>query len=205
MLVTVWSVAVSVALGANPAYPSQPSSPPSRGIFQSNQVSPLGARPSVTPASCSNGSCGGGGGASYGDSYGGYGMSYDGGMSGAPSAYATGGAFPGNEPLYPYDSQSPWMHGYFQEVPAYGGFVYFRPYNYKHVMPQSQTSAGWGMQPTMPYSHQFWHRFKQPASMSPQLSNYRTPASARTPSFAGSKSPVIRGAVPVNYSKPAGR
>lgn len=71
------------------------------------------------------------------------------------------------EPLYPYDSQEPWMHGYWQEMPYYGGFRAFRPYNYKHVLSQSQTAAGWGMAPNMPYSQQFWPRYQEKASMSP--------------------------------------
>ena len=67
--------------------------------------------------------------------------------------------------LYPYDSHYPWVHGYFQEIPAYGGFVGFRPYNYKHVLSQSQAAGGWGLAPTMPYSQQFWHRYHQPATL----------------------------------------
>lgn len=69
------------------------------------------------------------------------------------------------EQRYPFDSQQNWVHGYFQEIPAYGGHVFFRPYNYKDVMSQSQTSAGWGMSPTMPYSQQFWHRYHDQATM----------------------------------------
>ncbi|QDT38948.1 hypothetical protein [Stratiformator vulcanicus] len=63
--------------------------------------------------------------------------------------------------LYPYDAPDPWMHGYIQEIPAYGGHRYFRPYNYKHLLAQSQTAAGFGMSPVMPYSQQFWHRYDQ--------------------------------------------
>jgi len=33
------------------------------------------------------------------------------------------------EQRYPFDSQQNWVHGYFQEIPAYGGYHYFRPYN----------------------------------------------------------------------------
>ena len=29
--------------------------------------------------------------------------------------------------LYPYDQQDPWLHGYYQRYPAYGGFASFRP------------------------------------------------------------------------------
>jgi hypothetical protein len=59
------------------------------------------------------------------------------------------------EARYPYDAPEPWLHGYFQETPAYGGFHVFRPYNYKHVFAQSQIAAEWGASPTSPYSHQF--------------------------------------------------
>ncbi len=69
------------------------------------------------------------------------------------------------EQRYPFDSQQNWVHGYFQDIPAYGGHVFFRPYNYKDVLSQSQTSAGWGMSPTMPYSQQFWHRYHDQATM----------------------------------------
>lgn len=67
--------------------------------------------------------------------------------------------------LYPYDTHYPWVHGYFQEIPAYGGYVSFRPYNYKHVLSQSQAAGGWGLDPTLPYSQQFWHRYHQRASL----------------------------------------
>lgn len=58
------------------------------------------------------------------------------------------------EARYPFDAPEPWLHGYFQETPAYGGYHVFRPYNYKHVFVQSQIAAGWGAPSTMPYSHQ---------------------------------------------------
>lgn len=69
------------------------------------------------------------------------------------------------EQRYPFDTQQNWVHGYFQEIPAYGGHVLYRPYNYKDVLSQSQTAAGWGMSPTMPYSQQFWHRYHDQATM----------------------------------------
>ena len=70
-----------------------------------------------------------------------------------------------NEQLYPYDSQTIWQHGHFQEIPAYGGHVSFRPYNYKDVLSQAQTAAGWGERANMPYSQQFWHRYSEQARM----------------------------------------
>jgi hypothetical protein len=69
-----------------------------------------------------------------------------------------------SEGRYPYDAPDPWTHGYFQEIPAYGGFHAFRPYNYKHVQAQSQLAAEWGLSPTAPYSQQFWRAYHPSAS-----------------------------------------
>lgn len=69
------------------------------------------------------------------------------------------------EQRYQFDSQQNWVHGYFQEIPAYGGHAYFRPYNYKDILSQSQVSAGWGHSPVMPYSQQFWHKYHDQATM----------------------------------------
>ena len=74
------------------------------------------------------------------------------------------------EQLYPYDYQAPWHHNYYQEIPAYGGFNAFRPYNYKHLLAQSQAAGGWGLSPQMPYAQQFWHRYQQRALMYTQAS-----------------------------------
>ncbi len=62
--------------------------------------------------------------------------------------------------LYPYDQQDPWLHGHFQRVPAYGGFSSFRPYNYRHVLAQTQLAQSWGHTHGMPYSQQFWNRYR---------------------------------------------
>jgi hypothetical protein len=62
--------------------------------------------------------------------------------------------------LYPFDQQDPWLHGYFQRVPAYGGFASFRPYNYRHVYSQTQISSQWGSAHGMPYSQQFWNKYR---------------------------------------------
>lgn len=83
------------------------------------------------------------------------------------------------EQRHAFDTQQNWVHGYFQEIPAYGGHVFYRPYNYKDVLSQSQTAAGWGMSPTMPYSQQFWHRYHDQATMlKMSRSNSRLPAGA---------------------------
>ncbi len=91
--------------------------------------------------------------------YGGYGYSN-------PSGGFIGGHFGlAGEPMFRYDAQEPWLHGYFQEIPAYGGHHAFRPYNYKQLLAQSQAAAGWGLSATMPYSQQFWHRYEEKAKM----------------------------------------
>lgn len=99
---------------------------------------------------------GGGGDIPYGEDYGGgpQGLGY-------PGVISNGG---GDE-LYPYDQQDPWLHGYFQEIPAYGGYAHFRPYNYRHVLAQTQAAAGWGLSKTMPYSHQYWQQYHERASL----------------------------------------
>lgn len=69
------------------------------------------------------------------------------------------------EQRFPFDSQQNWVKGYSQEIPAYGGHVFYRPYNYKDVYSQSQTAAGWGMPATTGYSQQFWHKYHDQATM----------------------------------------
>lgn len=78
------------------------------------------------------------------------------------SAGVTGGLY-GDE-LYPFDSQYPWQHGYFQEISPYSGYHFFRPYNYRHVLSQTQTAAGWGIVPQLAYSQHFWNRYQEQAA-----------------------------------------
>lgn len=81
-----------------------------------------------------------------------------------PAGYTDPGFGPGGygqgrgDPFYPYDGPEPWLRGQWQEIPAYGGYHFFRPYNYKHVLSQSQVAGGWGMNPVMPYSQSFFAR-----------------------------------------------
>jgi hypothetical protein len=74
-----------------------------------------------------------------------------------------------SEPLYKYDDQEKWKHGWFQEMPYYGGYSMFRPYNYHDVFGQATTAQGWGM--SMPYSQQFWNRYEH-------MTNLAQPAGA---------------------------
>ncbi len=58
----------------------------------------------------------------------------------------------------PYDAIEPWVHGHWQELPAYGGHAYFRPYNYRHVYIQSEVAASWGTSAVLPYSQEYFRR-----------------------------------------------
>lgn len=70
------------------------------------------------------------------------------------------------EPLYFYDDQEPWKHGYLHETPYSHGYHSFRPYNYQHVYRQSATSQSLGMSAVMPYSQEFWQRYEAMADLS---------------------------------------
>ncbi len=78
------------------------------------------------------------------------------------SAGVTGGIY--GDPLYPFDSPYPWQHAYFQEISPYSGYHYFKPYNYRHVLSQTQTAAGWGITPQLAYSQHFWNRYQEQAT-----------------------------------------
>lgn len=86
--------------------------------------------------------------------------------------YPDGGQYIGaasvgsSEPMYYYDEQDRWKHGYIKVMPYYHGFHSFRPYNYHHVFGQSTTAQGFGMSPVMPYSQQFWHKYEHMADLS---------------------------------------
>ena len=132
---------------------------------------------------------------------GGYGMEYGGYPDASPIPGAgiespvgagSAGAYSASvtEQLYSFDAPEPWLHGYFQEIPAYGGWAHFRPYNYRHVLSQSQAAGGWGMSPQMPYSHQFWHRYQERATMSNEV-----PAYGREQAAAGYAAPPQTGGI----------
>ena len=88
-----------------------------------------------------------------------------GGVMGDGAGMVSGGCGSG-DPLFWYNDPQPWMHGYFQHMPAYDGHQFFRPYNYKHVYSQSVAAASWaGERYSMPYSHAFWHRYREVATM----------------------------------------
>lgn len=101
-----------------------------------------------------------------------------------------------NEPLYPYDDQDPWKHGYLQVIPFYGGYHSGRPYNYHHVFSQTQTSVGWGMPHGLPYSQQWWTRFEPLGD----------PGRAMTEpnGYFGQVAPPLRSQEWAGYSPPAG-
>ena len=88
------------------------------------------------------------------------------GVVGGQVAYMDSGMVGGSsEQMYPFDNPAPWLHGQFQAIPAYGGHVSFRPYNFKHVGPQARMATMMGAPSTMPYSQQFWHRYEESARM----------------------------------------
>ena len=51
------------------------------------------------------------------------------------AAYGRYGSEGSSEPYHPNDSQLNWVHGYHQEIPAYGGHPVFRPYNFTKDRP----------------------------------------------------------------------
>ncbi|OYW22727.1 MAG: hypothetical protein B7Z55_04315 [Planctomycetales bacterium 12-60-4] len=104
------------------------------------------------------------------------------------------------EQRYPFDSNQNWVHGYFQEIPAYGGHAFYRPYNYKDVLSQSQTAAGWGASPVLPYSQQFWHRYHDRATML-KLSQVEQPVVPQ-PFHPGMGQPAPAGVVPAGVWSP---
>ena len=130
---------------------------------------------------------------------------------------------------YPYDQQDPWLHGYYQRVPAYGGFASFRPYNYRHVFSQTQISTQWGSANGMPYSQQFWNKYRgsyldqnlhsqmqaQPMPLRPSTSVYpassvrpivyesaATPLMPMQPATAQTAAPQVSNSSPAAGAKP---
>lgn len=98
---------------------------------------------------------------SNGDQYGATELPYEASYP-MTSAGVTSGLY--GDPLYPFDSQYPWQHGYFQEISPYSGYHYFKPYNYRHVLSQTQTASGWGITPQLAYSQHFWNRYQEQAT-----------------------------------------
>src|SRR5579863_7319907 len=74
---------------------------------------------------------------------------------------ASPGGGPVTDPYLNYDAYEPWVHGYWQELPAFGGYAYFRPYNYRHVYVQSEVAASWGTSAQMPYSQEYFRRARE--------------------------------------------
>lgn len=119
----------------------------------------------------------------------------------AQEAFVGGASVGSSEPLYRYDDQERWKHGYLQIMPYYHGWHSFRPYNYHHVFNQSQTAAGWGMSPAMPYSQQFWHKYENMTDLSQGHHSLVSPNVAPTP--VDSHYPTqINGAPQPQYGSP---
>ncbi len=102
----------------------------------------------------------------------------------------------GQEQLYPFDGYEPWLHGHFQEIPAYGGYRAFRPYNYRHVLAQSQVAGGWGMSPATPYSQEYFRKLRDQASLEQRLSRFEA---------AYSRAQAVRGGLPQDFQIVDGR
>lgn len=128
-----------------------------------------------------------GGYAGGGNAGGGYASGgYDAGSYMGPSVGAS-------EPMFRYDEQERWKHGYIQNVPYYEGFHSFRPYNYHHVFSQSQTAAGWGMSAVLPYSQQFWHKYEAQVDLSRGNHTPVTPYEAPIPQYDHHPKPIMPG------------
>ena len=123
--------------------------------------------------------------------------SWSAGMGGFGNPYdaVSMGGGGGGDQLYPFDSPEPWLWGHFQEIPAYGGYASFRPHNYKHVLAQMDVAGRWGISPTMAYSHQWYHRYRQRGGMHP---NFGTP-------YAASGEPDFGDIASVDGSSPSDR
>ena len=85
------------------------------------------------------------------------------------------GGGPVTDPYLNYDAYEPWVHGYWQELPAFGGYAYFRPYNYRHVYVQSEVAASWATSAQMPYSQEYFRRAREQG-----IYEQRTTATGRT-------------------------
>jgi hypothetical protein len=131
--------------------------------------------------------------------------------------YLGNGSVGSNEPLFPYDDQEQWKHGYLHVVPFYGGYHAGRPYNYHHVFAQTQTSVGWGMPHGLPYSQQWWHKFEHmgdPGRVMTEPNGYYgyAPASnggqlwAQAPALPApviyTEAMPVSGVAPVQYQQP---
>lgn len=83
-----------------------------------------------------------------------------------PFPYSGPASIGSSEPLFRYDDQERWKHGYMKDMPYYGGYHFFRPYNYHQVFSLTATAAGWGMPASMPNSQQFWHKYEDMTDLS---------------------------------------
>ena len=162
MVRPIWSAAVVAGLASvAAAQPNYVPGPMPVGGYGQMQVVPYGAMP-----------------------MGGDGMA---GNEFAGEAYAGPNSVGNNEPLFEYDDQDPWKHGYLHEMPYYGGYHFGRPYNYHHVFSQTQTSVGWGLPHGLPYSQQWWHRFEAMADPGRVMSEPNGYYGQMTPATTGTE------------------
>jgi hypothetical protein len=89
---------------------------------------------------------------------------------------ASPGGGPVTDPYLNYDAYEPWVHGYWQELPAFGGYTYFRPYNYRHIYVQSEVAASWGTSAQMPYSQEYYRRGREQGIFEQRTTSIGRPA-----------------------------
>jgi len=138
---------------------------------------------------------------SGGGYYGGEQQFMSSGAVGAPAVNYAGAIAGGcGGQLYAFDRQEPWLHGNFQRMPAYGGFSRFRPYNYRHVLAQTQIATNvWGAAHGHPYSQQFWNQYR-----SDYLNgNVHSQAQVSHPQTAISRASYQASATAPNVGRPA--
>ena len=153
----------------------------------------------ASPGQCGPGGCGMDGGMAFspGMASGSF-VAGQGGFSNPYDSVSAGGGGGGDQ-LYPFDSPEPWLHGYFQELPAHAGYASFRPHNYKHVLAQMEVAGRWGMSPVMAYSHQWYHKYRQRSGMHPNFGMGGS-ASLDPPSYGNVAQNQASGMAPDSYT-----
>jgi hypothetical protein len=155
----------ALPVGPATAYPEQMVPQPYAGGYQG----PAGAYNVATYGS-----------GPFANSYGNYRLNPGMGGPGGPGGNGVA------DELYNYDHYNPWVHGYWQELPAFGGYAYFRPYNYRHVYVQSEVAANWGSTATMPYSQEYYRRAREQGTMEQRTTGV---SGSRFPGFAYRQKP----------------
>lgn len=185
----------------------------SSGLWAMTVIMALGGGP-YDCQTCNQGGFAGGAPVGGFNGAGGYGQAGGYGVSGGTGGglYSTGMGLNGysgsnGDTLLPFDTQEAWMHGHFQEIGAFPGYSYFKPYNYKHVLSKADLSYRWGQPQGMPYSQQWWHRYHNRAALTPPAPAQVTQAQAnyememtRLRAWRDFQAEQARSAPPANYN-----